>query len=684
MGYRKLTAGERQALEVQGCTAEDWGLLEAAQPFRPERVRGVRFSGPVRIGRLERSPPIAERSPPIAADGGPSAESGEPACGLYDSRVHDCTFGDGVLVRDVRLLSGYDLEEGVAVRDVGLLAAEGESGFGNGTRIDVLNETGGRTLTLCDLLSSQTAYLAVLHRHRPALAGALEKLIGLRVAALRSRRGRILRGSRVSRCGTLRNVLIGPYAEVEGALCLEDGSVIGCREDPSFVGPGVEARHFLILSGSRVEGGALLHGCFVGQGVRLGRQLSAEQTAFFANCEGDHGELASVLAGPYTVSHHKSTLLIAACLSFLNAGSATNQSNHMYKLGPLHQGILERGVKTGSGAYLVWPSRVGAFSTVAGKHDGSFDSSGLPFSYIGEEEGRSVLTPAVNLLNVGCRRDAEKWVARDRRRDPQKLDLITHGLFTPFTAGRMLRGLATLRSLAEKTPKERELVLHGGVYLRRLMLNSSARFYELALEVYLGDRLRARLLPLAPGGTSAELRRALSAGQAGAGEGVTGEGEWWDVGGLIAPAAEVERIETELEDGRIRSLEELNGRFRELADRCPELEWAWCRRLLTERLGGAPERAAPAQLAALLGSWKQAALRLNNLALADAAKEYDERARLGFGADGGPRERDEDFRAVRGALEGNPYVRHIREENAQVEKDAETLRAWLEGLRFPA
>jgi len=670
MDYRKLSAGERRALEAQGCTAEDWELLEVAEPFRAERVRGVRFSGPVRIGRLERSPHPAERSPR-------PAEAGEPPCGLYDSRVHDCTFGDGVLVRDVRLLSGYDLEEEVVVRDVGLLAVDGESGFGNGTRINVLNETGGRTLTLCDLLSAQTAYLAVMHRHRPALAGALEKLIALRVQALRSRRGRIFHGSRVSRCGTLRNVIIGPHAEVEGALILEDGSVLGCPEDPSFVGPGVEARHFLILSGSRVEGGALLHGCFAGQGVRLGRQLSAGETAFFANSEGDHGELASVLAGPYTVSHHKSTLLIGAYVSFLNAGSATNQSNHMYKLGPLHQGILERGVKTGSGAYLVWPSRVGAFSTVVGKHAGNFDTSGLPFSHIGEEGGKSVVTPAVNLINVGCRRDAEKWVARDRRRDPRKLDLISHGLLSPYTAGRILRALATLRALAETASKERELVLHGGVYLRRLMLKSSARFYELALQVYLGDRLRARLLPLAPGGTADGLRRALSAPP---GEAGVGEGEWWDVCGLIAPAAEVERIEADLEGGRIRSLEELNGRFRELAERCPELEWAWCHRLLEERLGAPPEQAAPAELALLIGSWREASLRLNNLLLADAAKEYGERSRIGFGADGGPEERDADFLAVRGELADNAYVRHIREDGLRVEKDAETLVAWLQGL----
>ena len=57
-------------------------------------------------------------------------------------------------------------------------------------------------------------------------------------------------------------------------------------------------------------------------------------------------------AGPYKVTHHKSTLLIAGMFSFMNAGSGSNQSNHMYKLGPIHQGTLERGAKTTSDSYI--------------------------------------------------------------------------------------------------------------------------------------------------------------------------------------------------------------------------------------------------------------------------------------------------------------------------------------------
>jgi hypothetical protein len=405
-------------------------------------------------------------------------------------------------------------------------------------------------------------------------------------------------------------------------------------------------------------------------------QFSAEHCAFFANSEVFHGEAVAVFAGPYTVSHHRSTLLIGACVSFLNAGSGTNQSNHLYKLGPVHEGILERGAKTGSGAYLLWPARVGPFSTVMGQHHSSFDSGDLPFSHIGEEAGRTTITPGVNLLNVGSRRDAEKWPARDRRRDPDKLDLITHGRLNPFTVGRIRRGLELLQRLAAETAPERELVSYGGAQLRRVMLKSSARFYEQALEEYLGERLAARLEPLLPGGGRGELAGTLAslAGEAG------GREEWWDLAGLIAPAAGVQALEAELEAGRIGSLEELQTRFARLQAGYAEQEWAWCRGLLQERMGVTPEQASPEQLARVLEAWRQAAVKACRLVLADAAKEFDERARTAFGADGGPAEREADFAAVRGRPGDHPTVRGLEEQIPAIEARAQRLLDWLQGL----
>ena len=154
-------------------------------------------------------------------------------------------------------------------------------------------------------------------------------------------------GARIENVVSVVNVAFGPAAKVSGATDLRNGTIASSKEDPAAVGAGVLAKNFIILSGSQVADGAVLANTFVGQGVRIGKQYSAENSTFFANCEGFHGEACSIFAGPYTVSHHKSTLMIAGMFSFYNAGSGTNQSNHMYKLGPIHQGILLRGAKTG-------------------------------------------------------------------------------------------------------------------------------------------------------------------------------------------------------------------------------------------------------------------------------------------------------------------------------------------------
>ena len=268
---------------------------------------------------------------------------------------------------------------------------------------------------------------------------------------------------------------------------LEEGTIISRKEAPVFVGEGVIAKKFIILSGSRVDSGAMIDKSFVGQGVKMGKQFSAENSLFFANCEAFHGEACSLFAGPYTVTHHKSTLMIASLFSFFNAGSCTNQSNHMYKLGPVHQGVLERGSKTGSFAYLLLPSIVGAYTVIMGKHYANFDTSDFPFSYITEEKGKSELTPAMNIFTVCTRSDSEKWPTRDRRKDPEKLDLIHFDLFSPYIVSRIVNGINILNDLADKTPKTQDYVNYKGINIHRLLLKTARKYYEMALKVYIGQ-----------------------------------------------------------------------------------------------------------------------------------------------------------------------------------------------------
>src|SRR5699024_4864097 len=127
-----------------------------------------------------------------------------------------------------------------------------------------------------------------------------------------------------------------------------NGSINSNVHAPVHIGYGVVANNFIISSGVRMKDGVMLNRCFVGQACELGHTYTATDSLFFSNCQGENGEAASIFAGPFTVTHHKSTLLISGMFSFMNAGSGSNQSNHMYKLGAIHQGIIERGGKTTS------------------------------------------------------------------------------------------------------------------------------------------------------------------------------------------------------------------------------------------------------------------------------------------------------------------------------------------------
>jgi len=643
--YRALTPDEIAVMEAAGTRAENWADVRVAEAFRPQSVVRCTFSGKIRLGAFNAA---------VELPGG-SAPSG-----VYESHLADTTVGDDSLVQRVAFLANYDVGAGACVFNCGTIGVEGESSFGNGCEIEILNEGGGRELKIFDRLTAQLAYLAVCYRHRPKLIDALSGMVDAYVASRRSTRGTIGDGARVLNCARIRNVSIGPAAVVDGALLLENGTVASKAEAPTTIGAGVVAEDFIVSTGSTVDGRAIISKCFIGQACRIGRQFSAESSVFFANCEGFHGEALSVLAGPFTVSHHKSSLLIAGLYSFYNAGSGTNKSNHMYKLGPVHQGILERGSKTGSFSYLLWPAAVGAFTAVIGKHHTNFDTRNLPFSYISEEKGRSVLSPAINLFTVGTKRDGEKWPARDRRSDPDRLDLINFAVFSPTTVGRLLKGLEEITELYNYASRRQEYVNYKGIWIKRLLCRSAKRHYGIAVQVYLGGLLADRLE------SGADLK----------GDGA-GTGDWVDILGLLAPKSEIEAVCDEIEDGRLNGLDPLEDRLRAIHDSYDEYEWNWAQEAWRAWAGKAPCEMSVDELAKAVGDWKTASIKLNNMILADAQKEFEGPTRTGFGVDGDKEVCDLDFEAVRGTFEDNKFVKHLQRDSEDISARAEAILAKL-------
>ncbi|MDE7074336.1 MAG: DUF4954 family protein, partial [Odoribacter sp.] len=521
---RKLTNEEVAKLTHQGCTAEDWRKIEVSEDFVTEGIADVHFSGHIRLGRFTR-----EHEMPW----GMRCHSG-----IRHVRMHECSIGDNVLMENIKYVANYDIEEGCVVEDIYALVTEGRSAFGNGVRITVLNETGGREVTIFNELSAHLAYMAALYRYEGEMTRRVEEMAETYTAKVSSERGRIGRGTRISHAGILKNIAVGHDTVIEGATRLENGTLKG----QAYMGSNVIAKNFIVCENTRVTNGANLEHCFVGQGCEIGCMFSAHDSLFFSNCHMENGEACAVLAAPYSVSMHKSTLLIGGMFSFLNAGSGSNQSNHLYRLGAVHQGIMERGCKLGSDSYVKWPAHVGAFSVMTGRHTEHMNSSILPFSYLIGEEGVTWLVPGVCLRTAGTRRDAAKWRERDKRPETGQLDYIHFDLLNPYTAGRMMAGMKVLENLLEKGKPEQEVFVYEGMRIRRKAAEKGIVYYKTGIRKFLGDALIKRLKER-QFKSEEELKDCLRP------EYLQGRGEWTDLAGIIVPRREVERLVNDIKTG---------------------------------------------------------------------------------------------------------------------------------------
>ena len=660
MSTRPLSHSEITALENQGCFSSDWSRIEVRDPFLTEHIHHVRFLGEVKVGKL---------------GGVLKTGSGEQlTSGLYNSKIEQCEIGDDVLIDHVQLIRNYRIEDRVILENVTSISVNGPSSFGNGYELEVLNEGGGRELKMFDRLSAQLAYMVVSYRHDPEWIASINRLIDAYVLSKTSKTGSIGKGATINDSGTISEVNIGESAMIRGVSLLENGSIISNAHAPAIVGENVIAKNFIMLSGSRIDGGALVDKSFVGQGVEIGKQFSMENSVFFANSEAFHGEAVSVFAGPYTVTHHKSTLLIAGMFSFYNAGSGTNQSNHMYKLGPVHQGVMERGTKTGSFAYLLWPCRIGAYSVVMGKNMASFDSSDFPFSYINVDHEKSILTPGMNLFTVGTRRDSEKWPKRDKRKDPEKFDLINFDLLSPYIIQKVLNSLDILEALYEKTSRKQESVFYKGIRIKRLMLKSTRKYYKTALNIFVGDQVRKKLESLNGIPSIESIRNELAPGR----KEITNK--WIDMAGMIASDRNVQYLMEEVKSGNISNLEEVSSRLYQIHGDYESELWDWTTQVLSTRFDIDVEEITANKLLDLITLWESETIKFHKMIMNDATKEFDPGSKLGFGMDGNQEVADRDFEAVRGIPDQNKFIVGIREEIAKTESKAAELRMLLEGI----
>mgnify|MGYP003623218394 CR=1 FL=1 len=482
----------------------------------------------------------------------------------------------------------------------------------------------------------------------------MQEMVKRYTAHCSSSMGTIGRNVVIRNVGTLKNINIGDCAVVEGARNLENGTISSNEHDPVHIGYNVMMKDFIVCSGSSVEDGTMLTRCFVGQACHLGHTYSASDSLFFSNCHGDNGEACAIFAGPYTVTHHKSTLLIAGLFSFMNAGSGSNQSNHMYKLGPIHQGIMERGSKTTSDSYVLWPAKIGAFSLVMGRHYRNSDTSSMPFSYLIECDDESYLYPGINLRSVGTIRDAQKFPKRDKRKDPHKLDQINFNLLSPYTVQKMFRGISILKELQQACGETSDTYTYHSCKIKSTSLRKGLKYYDIAINKFLGNSIISRLKDC-PCEDDMQIRERLKP------DTDRGLNQWCDLAGLIAPCAEVDILVSDIEAGRISLIDEMSAALEKLHKDYYSLEWTWAWDKIQEYYDLSLETITAKDIIRIVERWRDCVVKLDNLIYEDAKKEFSLSSQTSFGVDGNKKDRKTDFEQVRGFFEENPFVRTVLE-----------------------
>ena len=256
----------------------------------------------------------------------------------------------------------------------------------------------------------------------------------------------------------------------------------------------------------------------------------------------DNGESCAAFCGPFATSHHKSTLLIGGAFSFYNAGSGTNQSNHAYKMGPIHWGTLDRGSKTASGSHILWPAHIGSFSMVMGKVQNHPQVQKLPFSYVIAEGRDTWLVPGINIRTVGTWRDVNKWPKRDARPLDSRNDIINFAFPNPYIIQSVLEGKSTLEDLQKKTPENTEVYTYHGCKIKRTALLKGIQYYDLVLKLFLYRCFQ---------NNTAETTEADGS-------------RWVDMMGMLAPKSELERVVRDIQSGAISTADELKEILRQI------------------------------------------------------------------------------------------------------------------------
>ncbi|MES5133447.1 DUF4954 family protein [Hoylesella timonensis] len=552
--YRELTEEEIRILEERSCWAEEWANIHVAEGFKPNYMHRVMLYGEVYIGAFDDTIEVSRDF--------------FKHSGINNATLRNVTIGDNSLVENIgNYINNYTIGDRCYISNVCTLETSEGATYGEGNLVSVLNEVGDGNVVLFRDLNSQLAAFMVKHFHDKPLKEAIRRLIKEEINLHAPEQGWIGNNVKIVNTKEVSNTVIFDECEINGASRLSDCTILSSDNASVYIGTGVICENSIISYGSSIINSVKMQDCFVGEACQISNGFTASASVFFANSYMSNGEACAAFCGPFTASHHKSSLLIGGMFSFYNAGSATNFSNHAYKMGPMHYGTLQRGCKTASGAYLLMPANIGTFSVCFGKLMYHPDTSSLPFSYLKAYSDIMYLSPGRNITTVGLYRDIRKWPKRDLRPQGTQKSIVNFDWLSPYSVGEIIEGKKILEKLQDASGNEVALYNYYNYVIKSNSLQKGIENYDMALRIYMGavlKRVRKRDANLTPPSST------------------VGTGQWTDLSGLLLPVSEEERLIEDIKNGNLESIQDVLQRFEDINEHYRDYQWAWTYQLILD------------------------------------------------------------------------------------------------------
>ena len=551
---RQLTDEEIRVLEDRNCWAEDWTNVHVSDDFKPNYMHRVMLYGEISIGDFDKN---------IEVSRGFLKHSG-----INNATLRNVSIGDNCLIENIGgFINNYTIGDDCYISNISAMETTDGATYGEGNLISVLNEVGDGNVILFSDLNSQFAAFMAKHFGDKPLKDAIRRLINEEIARKRHDQAYIGNHVKIVNTKEITNTVVYDDCEINGAARLSDCTILSSPASSVYIGTGVICENSIISEGSSIINSVKIQDCFVGEACQISNGFTASSSVFFANSYMSNGEACAAFCGPFTASHHKSSLLIGGQFSFYNAGSATNFSNHAYKMGPMHYGILERGTKTASGAYVLMPAYIGTFSVCFGKLMYHPDTRNLPFSYLIAYGDTMYLSPGRNITTVGLYRDIRKWPKRDVRPVGSQKSIVNFDWLSPFSVGEILEGKRILEKLLDASGENVTTYTYHNYVINASSLNKGIKYYDIALRIYMG----------------AVLKRVIK--KCGTVEPPTttvGLGKWNDLSGLLLPESEEMRLIDDIKSGEIETIQAVTDRFKEINCNYREYQWAWTYQMILD------------------------------------------------------------------------------------------------------